>query len=195
MNSANNNKPGSNGRPQSRNASSSGGNSPAAANGKQRPDSRSDSGNNNNMQSAFSTLKKNADVLSSQTPEPGQLEVIFNSEDHPLSESTNAGGDAAKKDGDTEGKEPESQSAPDQKETEKQQQQEPKVAPAPPANSDEVPVSKEIASKLRKFRKYEEKYPGEYISYFSFQCILLTFYRTFKGIPTREEKVRAHQHL
>lgn len=154
-------------RPSSRSASSSGQDA-------KRLDGRPDSAS---MQTAFTTLKNNAKLLNSQTPEPGQLEVVFNSEE-------GAGdGDDERPDSEAKTKEKlinegkgesagEANKSNDGASAAKEHLPPPTEAsgdatPSPSSQkNNDVHISKEIASKLRKFRKYEEKYPGMHLQLF-----------------------------
>lgn len=159
-------------RPPNANGTSGAGNRDGAK--QQRKDSGS-------MTSAFETLKSNANILNQSTPEPGALEVVFtsaqgsdhddresneaqeakegaeNSDDHEANttgDSVDAKDPGGTNDSKAEPKANELKSIgnPDPKPNESKAKSEP--------SQPEIPISKEISSKLRKFRKYEEKYPG-----------------------------------
>lgn len=108
------------------------------------------------MTSAFQTLKSNAKLLSSDTPEPGALEVVFDSnQDTPPKSDKTEGNDNDSK---TEKSDAKEAADPSQSEPVKS------ASPAPDskAGTETMALPKDITSKLRKFKKYEEKYPGKY---------------------------------
>lgn len=117
------------------------------------------------MTSAFNTLKSNAKILSQETPEPGALEVVFinNQEEakETLNDTDDSKPDQESKFEDPKAEEAEATDKPAEKEYASEvKQSESNVASEPEPASD-VAISKEVASKLRKFKKYEEKYPGK----------------------------------
>lgn len=121
------------------------------------------------MSSAFQTLKSNAKILNQQTPEPGALEVVFNAQgsDNEAVSSTNDPeptedtSKSATESAEGQAEKPELNGSSKEAKSTEQKSSEPTSTPETKKN-DEVPISREIASKLRKFKKYEEKYPGAY---------------------------------
>lgn len=106
------------------------------------------------MSSAFQTLKSNAKLLNSDTPEPGAMEVVFDSN----FDSETSTEKVKSNDSDKKLETPEVQESADAGKSDLSK-------PASPASiskleADTVVLPKEIVSKLRKFKKYEEKYPG-----------------------------------
>jgi hypothetical protein len=106
------------------------------------------------MTSAFQTLKSNAKLLNSDTPEPGALEVVFDSnQETPAKSEKNEGSDSDSK-----------KEKSDTKEVVDPSKSEPEkgasLAADSKAGTETMALSKDITSKLRKFKKYEEKYPG-----------------------------------
>lgn len=142
-------------------------NRPASSNGSDKSGSNVKRADSGSMASAFQTLKTNAKILNQQTPDPGALEVVFNSNqsssDNEAAKNLTSGAENPEPPAATESN-AENTDLPESNGSTKVPEfvEKPNAEPQDAKKSDEVHTSKEIASKLRKFRKYEEKYPGMY---------------------------------
>jgi hypothetical protein len=124
-----------------------------AANSRQASGSRPNNANGTGevkAQNQMKLLEKNAHILERQTPEPSSLELEQGEEDEQLEK------EAVNEDAKDDGEKVENSSS---------------IAPQKASDDvdtvfattdgGQIELPKEIVSKLKKFNKYEEKYPGE----------------------------------
>lgn len=103
----------------------------------------------NSSNSSFDVLKQNKDVLATQTPDPDSFEIPPNS-NNDSSKSTPVLNPQENQEENSENKDSANEQSKDESNAE------------PLVSFEGVQVPKSIASKLRKFNKYEAKYPGMY---------------------------------
>jgi hypothetical protein len=124
--------------------------------------------NVNSTQGQIKVLNKNAHLLGSQTPDPSSLEVQEPTQQNNGPDKTEDDGDTSKKE--TEGDDSRPSSGLSQPNSEQSTTAD--NGPAENTNKiggDGMELPREIVQKLKKFNKYEEKYPGV-LDLFMFAC-------------------------
>lgn len=117
--------------------------------------------NVNSTQGQIKILNKNAHLLGSQTPDPSTLEVQEPTQQNDGSDKPEDDGDAAKKE--TDGDDSRPSSSLSQPSSEPSTTADNCSAENPNKSGGEgTELPREIVQKLKKFNKYEEKYPGKF---------------------------------